>query len=73
MRAFREWEGYVYRNNSKQIFIPLYPPDVLEVEGRLGERNFVSRSCQFPWNLPSCWELWEGNSPFVFLGIFKAS
>jgi len=28
MRVFREWEGYVYKNNSKQIFIPLHHPDV---------------------------------------------
>lgn len=33
MWAFREWERYVYKNKSKQIFIPFYPPDM---EGRRG-------------------------------------
>lgn len=35
MWVFHEWEGYVYKNNSKQIFIPLYHPDILGSKERL--------------------------------------
>lgn len=35
MWAFHEWEGYVYKNKSKQIFIHLHHPDILGSKERL--------------------------------------
>lgn len=48
MRVFREWEGYVYKNNSKQIFTHLHHPDRLDSKERL--RVCVhARACVWGW------------------------
>lgn len=45
MWVFRELEGYVYKNNSKQIFIPLHYPDILGSKERKRESMCMCILC----------------------------